>query len=256
MADNVAITAGSGTSIATDEISIDGATAHVQRVKVVSGAAGSGTDVSTTNPMPIDQRTLAGTAVDTNSGSKSAGTQRVVLATDQPALTNKLLVTPDSVALPANQSVNMSQINGVTTTMNNGVSGTGVQRVTIASDSTGQVAIAANATSTGTSIYKNTALSSTKAAANASAGNLFGYHIYNPNSAVTYVQFFNVASAGVTVGSTAADMILAIPASGWADSPASGPPVAFGTALTVAATTTATGSSAPTTGLLVNLFYK
>lgn len=86
---------------------------------------------------------LAGTATDTNSGAKSAGTMRVVLATDQPALTNKLLVTPDSVALPANQSVNVSQINGVTTTMGNGISGTGVQRVTLASDSTGQVALAA-----------------------------------------------------------------------------------------------------------------
>ena len=39
-----------------------------------------------------------------------------MLATDQPALTNKLLVTPDSVALPANQSVNLSQVNGHTTT--------------------------------------------------------------------------------------------------------------------------------------------
>jgi hypothetical protein len=118
---------------------------------------------------PINWLQLAGTAVDVNSGNKSAGTLRVVLATDQPdggffqttatnnALTtgqmgafqltaqralftnlrnasgtemgttsnplqvtlantgansNKLLVTPDSVALPANQSVNVSQING------------------------------------------------------------------------------------------------------------------------------------------------
>lgn len=81
------------------------------------------------------------TTVDTNSGNKSASTLRVVLATDQPALTNKLLVTPDSVALPANQSVNVAQINGVTTTMGNGASGTGVQRVTLANDSTGIVAL-------------------------------------------------------------------------------------------------------------------
>lgn len=77
---------------------------------------------------------ISGTAADTNSGVKSAGTLRVVLATDQPALTNKLLVTPDSVALPANQSVNVSQMNGVTVTMNSGVTGTGVQRVVLATD--------------------------------------------------------------------------------------------------------------------------
>lgn len=76
------------------------------------------------------------TTIDTNSGAKSASTLRVVLATDQPALTAKLLVTPDSVALPANQSVNVAQINGVTTLMGNGVTGTGSQRVTVASDNT------------------------------------------------------------------------------------------------------------------------
>lgn len=84
----------------------------------------------------VNVNQLAGTTTDTNSGVKSAGTLRVVLATDQPALTNKLLVTPDSVALPANQSVNVSQINGVTPLMGNGVTGTGSQRVTIASDNT------------------------------------------------------------------------------------------------------------------------
>lgn len=81
---------------------------------------------------------LAGTTTDTNSGLKSAGTLRVVIATDQPALTNKLLVTPDSVALPANQSVNVAQMNGVATTMGAGATGTGVQRVNdVASSATG-----------------------------------------------------------------------------------------------------------------------
>ena len=138
----------------------------------------------------INVSQLAGTTTDTNSGSKSAGTLRVVLATDQPALTNKLLVTPDlpsgastaakqpalgtagtastdvisiqgiasmtkllvtpdSVALPANQSVNIAQMNGVTTTMGNGASGTGVQRVTLANDSTGIVALTAGSASIG-----------------------------------------------------------------------------------------------------------
>ena len=46
-------------------------------------------------------------------------------------------------ALPANQSVNVAQINGVTPLMGNGTTGTGSQRVTIASDNT---AFAVNAT--------------------------------------------------------------------------------------------------------------
>src|SRR5690242_2129987 len=47
------------------------------------------------------------------------------------------------------QAVNVAQINGVTTAVGNGVSGTGVQRVTIASDSTGQIALAAGAATIG-----------------------------------------------------------------------------------------------------------
>lgn len=63
----------------------------------------------------------------------TSGLLRISLK-DTPANTNKFLVTPDSVALPANQSVNVSQMNGVTVSMGTGVMGTGVQRVAIASD--------------------------------------------------------------------------------------------------------------------------
>ena len=48
MTDNVAITAGSGTTIATDDIS----GVHYQRVKVTWGADGTGNDASTSNPLP------------------------------------------------------------------------------------------------------------------------------------------------------------------------------------------------------------
>ena len=41
------------------------------------------------------------------------------------------------ISFPDNEPVNVAQINGVAVTMGNGVSGTGVQRVTMASDSTG-----------------------------------------------------------------------------------------------------------------------
>jgi hypothetical protein len=49
-----------------------------------------------------------GTAVDTNSGNKSTGTLRVVLATDQPALTNKLLVTADPITFASAQAVTLA----------------------------------------------------------------------------------------------------------------------------------------------------
>ena len=54
-----------------------------------------------------------------------------------------------TVGITANSSVNVAQMNGVNTTMGNGTSGTGVQRVTIASDSTGQVKLAAGTAAIG-----------------------------------------------------------------------------------------------------------
>lgn len=57
MADNVPITAGSGTSIATEQMG-DGS--HVQRVKVTFGVTDTATDVSASNPLPttMDAGTL------------------------------------------------------------------------------------------------------------------------------------------------------------------------------------------------------
>lgn len=55
---------------------------------------------------------LAGTVVDTNSGTKSAGTMRVVLATDQPSLTNPI-PTVGNVAAGATDSTNPVKVGGV-----------------------------------------------------------------------------------------------------------------------------------------------
>ena len=62
-----------------------------------------------------------------------------------------------SWSLAANQSVNVAQMNGVATTMGNGASGTGVQRVTIANDSTGILAAVTNVATIGTSVTPGTA---------------------------------------------------------------------------------------------------
>lgn len=73
-------------------------------------------------------RNQAGTEVGTST------TPLQVTLANTGANTNKILVTPDSVALPANQSVNVAQINGVTPLMGAGNTGTGSPRVTIATD--------------------------------------------------------------------------------------------------------------------------
>lgn len=50
MADNIGVTQGSGTNVATDEI----AGVHYQRVKQCFGVDGSATDVSPSNPLPTE----------------------------------------------------------------------------------------------------------------------------------------------------------------------------------------------------------
>lgn len=134
-----------GTATGTIAMGDDGT--NIQSVKVdtsgvlaIQDNGGSITvDGTVTTSPPANASTnvaqLAGTATSVNSGVKDAGTLRVVLATDQPQLTNKLLVTPDSVALPANQSVNVNQFAGVAVATGTGAGGAGIPRVTVSNDS-------------------------------------------------------------------------------------------------------------------------
>lgn len=102
--------------------------------------------------------------------------------------------------------------------------------------------------------YFNAALLATKAAARTVPGRLAVYHIYNPNTVDIFVQFFDLALADVTVGSTTPTWVFWVPAGGALDTPLA-EPIVYAVALTIAATTTATGSTAPGTGLMTNLFY-
>jgi hypothetical protein len=65
--------------------------------------------LNTAGGLRVDQTHVAGTAVDVNSGTKSAGTQRVVLATDQPQLTNALKVDGSAVTQPVSGTVTANQ---------------------------------------------------------------------------------------------------------------------------------------------------
>lgn len=97
-----------------------------QRAGFVNLRNASGTEIGTsTTPVQVS---LANTAANATA-----------VKTDGSSVTQP-------VSISGNQAVNVAQINGVTTTMGNGVSGTGVQRVTIASDSTGQVNVANGST--------------------------------------------------------------------------------------------------------------
>jgi hypothetical protein len=97
-------------------------------------------------------------------------------------------------------------------------------------------------------------LSITVKVVKASAGNLDGYYIYNPNASVAYVQIFNASSAGsVTLGTTVPVLSLGIPSLGAANISTLG--IAFSTGIAVASTTTATGSTANGTAVDANFWF-
>ncbi len=187
------IVAGGGTagSAATGVATIQGI-ASMTPVQVSQATASNLnaniTNISGTVSLPTGASTAAKQPALGTAGTASTD----VLTIQGIASMTKLLVTPDSVALPANQSVNISQMNGVTTTMGNGVSGTGVQRVTIASDSTGTVAATQSGTwnvtnvsgtvslPTGASTAANqTSVIGTKAAGTAATNSQLSGLVYN-----------------------------------------------------------------------------
>lgn len=87
----------------------------------------------------------------------------------------------------------------------------------------------------------------------ASAGTLSMVHCYNPNASVAYIQFYN--NAGTPTVGTAVQLAFGVPATnstGFA-LPVNG--IQFTTGIAVAATTTATGSTAPGTALDCNVAY-
>ena len=200
MADNVAITAGSGTTIAADEVT-DGTlgSVKVQYTKLMDG-------------------TLDGT--------------------NKAAVTSGGALKVDLVGTTANSTA--VKVDGSAVT----------QPVSLAPQTTGGWTYFSTSHDN-----SNTDLSTTVVAVKTSAGTLGGWYIYNPNTAVAYVQIFDVAQGSVTLNSTRPNLSLGIPPSGAANItiPAG---ITFGTAISIAATTTPSGSSAPTTALPVSLWYK
>lgn len=85
--------------------------------------------------------------------------------------------------------------------------------------------------------------------------NLIGWHVGNvDNTAVGYVQLFNLAAGSVTLGTTVPNDTIPLSASG-GNNFAYPWPVSYSTALTAACTTTSTGLTAPANNCTITLYY-
>lgn len=111
----------------------------------------------------------------------------------------------------------------------------------------------------GLSIHRNIDVDETEDEIKGSAGAIYGWYIANLGLTPRYVHFYNALAVNVTVGTTTPDMTLVIPANGSdfvAANALGAHGIEFGTAITIAATTTLTGADAPGTNEIVaNVFY-
>lgn len=178
MADNVTLNAGTGgASCATDDVG----GVHFQKVKIDVGGDGVSAALSNSNPIPVSD---AGGSLTVDNGGTfavqatlqaSTNTTEVVgdAAHDAAAAGNPLLVGAyASAAAPTDVSADADAVRlwalrsgalamqptygGVLGVAGNGASGAGVQRVTIANDSTGVLATVSNVATIGTSVTPGT----------------------------------------------------------------------------------------------------
>lgn len=142
------------------------------------------------------------------------------------APTNNSGVVSGTVNITANSSVNNAQVAGTTTSVGNGTTDAGTQRVTLSSDSTGQVKLAAGQNVYGTAQLAATAsnfgvsqcfliaASGTNSTnCKASVGQVYHISIFNNSATVAYLHMINSASAPTCSSATTVDEIM-VPANG------------------------------------------
>jgi hypothetical protein len=183
-------------------------------------------------------------------GSGTAGAAAAgVLTVQGTASMTKLLVTPDSVALPANQSVNVSQFGGTNTVTGTGAGGSGIPRVTVSNDSTvGLVAgtaaigtVTGNVNTTPTDCSGTITSGGTAQNAFAATATIHGFTIANIDASAGSGEPLWISFTGTAVAAATASYPLAAPtATTFAGLSSYSSPIGFGmnTALSVIAATT------------------
>ena len=113
-------------------------------------------------------------------------------------------------------------------------------------------------TTGGLSIFRSIDLDESEEDVKTSAGQVFGWYIYNNAATTTYVKFYNATAANTTVGTTTPVLTIPVPAGSAANilSPIG---ITFSTAICAAATTGVadndTGAPAGNV-IIIDVFYK
>lgn len=272
MADGITLNSGSGgATLATDDA---GASGHVQVVKLAIATDGSATAIPADGADGLLVNLGSNNDV-TNAGTFAVQAAQSGTWTVQPgntANTTAWKVDASSVAVPVTDNAGSLTVdNAGLTSLNGAISGSEVQVDVVGALPAGTNAIgklAANSgvdigdvdvtsiaagtnsignvgligrTTGGMSIFRSLDIDETEEEIKATAGQVFSIAAFNRTAAPLYLKFYNATAANVTVGSTTPVLTFVVPAN--ADSDGAGfiwnneIGFAFGTAITVAATT-------------------
>jgi hypothetical protein len=226
-------------------------TVNVVCISGCSGGGGSGTGgaVTITGPVPLPTGAalesggnLAAILTTLNAQLTTLNSQLTALSTISGAVNNPIAAqTGNGVLIGAVQGTETA---GIGTTINKvGIQGCAT---CVPVPVTGSSA-ALLGTGNGWTPFLANALSTTVKSVKSSAGQLGMLQCYNPNSAQVYVQVFNAASGSVTLGTTTPALFIAIAPLSTGGYALANPGINFSNAISIAATTTPTGSTAPTT---------
>lgn len=240
-ATSVPVTAAAGTNLNTSALALEAG----------GNLAGAATSLAVVDDWDESDRAkvniIVGQAgIAAGAGAVGATVPRVTLASDDPAVATLGATSGAKVITDANGTI-QQYLRGLVYQLITA----GVTFVTPVPDTVNGWLVANMTSGDG-----STALTNTAQAIKASAGKLGGWYIYNPNSSAVYIPIYNVAAGSVTVGTTNPQMVLCIPATSAANVEfAMGIPFT-NAGFSAAATTTGGGSTAPTTALEANFFYK
>ncbi len=197
-----------------------------------------------------------------------------VIATDQVSDKHyqwiKLAFGPDdtitkvtaSVGLPATLLAGTAAFGKLSANSGVDIGDVDVTSISAGSNLVGDVGLSGARTSGGTTLYKNIDVDESEDAVKATAGQVYWIHAINLKATPLFLKFYNAATGDVSVGTTVPDLTFPVPSQG--DTNGAGftlsipNGIAFGTAITIAATTGVADndSGAPGTNeLIVNLGF-
>lgn len=206
----------------------------------------------TTGVLSVDDNsgslTVDNSALSALEGAISGTEVQVDIVASLPAGTNNIGDVDIASALPAGT---------------NNIGDVDIATIAAGSNLIGDVGLSGARTSGGTTLYKNIDVDESEDQVKGSAGQVYWIHAINLGTAPRYLKLYNATAASVTVGTTVPDLTFPVGSQG---STANGGGftlsipngIAFGTAITIAATTGVADNNSGAPGaneVVVNLGY-